>query len=135
MFFRQSAPRVTGLALAALGAILLAQISVAQSSDQEVAGEVSEEVMTFGAEVYLNNCSGCHGETGRGDGSAPGVANNSRIRDEAFLIRQILGGSEYMPGFAFLLTDAEVAAAATYIRNAFGNEHGLVGEEQVAALR
>jgi mono/diheme cytochrome c family protein len=40
-----------------------------------------------------------------------------------------------MPGFGAALSDREVAAVATYVRNSFGNEYGIVGEEAAAADR
>jgi len=39
-----------------------------------------------------------------------------------------------MPPFDSL-TDREIAAVATYIRNSFGNNHGIATEEEVAENR
>jgi mono/diheme cytochrome c family protein len=40
-----------------------------------------------------------------------------------------------MPAFAAQLTDRQVAAIATFIRNSWGNEHGMVDPAVVTALR
>ncbi|MBT5217890.1 MAG: cytochrome c, partial [Woeseia sp.] len=67
--------------------------------------------------------------------------------DPASLINVILYGPEIphppldtkrrkpMEEFQYELTDAEVAAVATYLRSSWGNVGGLVSAEQVAAQR
>lgn len=96
----------------------------------------SDAVMMSGKEIYLARCAVCHIESGvGGQAGAPSLVGNYRLRDEARVIEQILNGGQYMPGFAFLLNDAEVAAVATYIRNTWNNHHGSVVESTVAELR
>ena len=94
------------------------------------------EVMTLGKDVYLAKCAVCHKEDGvGGQAGAPSLVGNFRLRDERRVLEQILRGGQYMPGFAFLLTDTEIAAVASYIRNTWANSHGAVIESQVAELR
>lgn len=110
--------------------------SLAANEPAPKAPPPSGEVMVSGKEVYLARCAVCHIESGvGGQAGAPSLVGNYRLRDEKHVIEQLLNGGQYMPGFAFLLNDAEVAAVATYIRNSWGNSHGAVVESQVAELR
>lgn len=99
-------------------------------------GDSSGEVMSLGKDVYQARCAACHKDNGvGGEGGAPSLVGNSRLRDEKKIVEQILGGGQYMPGFAFSLADAEIAAVATYIRNSWDNHHGSVAEAEVTELR
>lgn len=114
----------------------LAQAAPAGNAAAAEAPEVSEQLRLAGEGLYIQYCVACHRAQGEGDGAgAPALARNSRLADEARLIRQVLQGGDYMPGFGARLTDAEIAAIATYIRNSWANEFGPVTEEQVAAIR
>lgn len=125
-----------------LGGPLLAQ-EVTQPpkiSDKKEAARQSPEpsvtILALGKEVYLARCAVCHNPEGSGGADAAlSLVANYRLRDDTKTIMQILNGGQYMPGFSFLLGDAEVAAVATYIRNSWNNHHGLVSEAQVAELR
>jgi len=99
------------------------------------AQEVAPQIMTAGAAVYMKNCAPCHQPMGQGEAPAPPLAGNSRLKDEKLVIGQILMGGEYMPSFGFQLSDADIAAVATYVRNSWDNKHGPVTAEQVAAMR
>ncbi len=99
------------------------------------AQEVAPSVMTAGEAVYTKNCAPCHQAKGEGEGSAPPLAGNSRLRDEKLVLGQIFMGGEYMPAFGFQLSDADIAAVATYVRNSWENKHGPVAAERVAAMR
>jgi cytochrome c oxidase subunit 2 len=101
----------------------------------DVAAQVAPNVMTAGAAVYTEHCASCHLATGLGEPPAPPLAGSSRLRDERMVLGQILQGGEYMPPFGVQLSDAEIAAVATYIRNSWENKHGPVSEAQVKALR
>jgi mono/diheme cytochrome c family protein len=84
------------------------------------------------------------------DESAPRLAGGSlavQASNPASLINVILYGPELpdpplptkrrnpMEEFQYLLTDAEVAAVASYVRSNWGNSAGLVTAEQVAKQR
>ncbi len=89
-----------------------------------------EELMSRGEEVYAAQCATCHQPDGEGLQPAfPALAGNAVVTgplDEH--IRVVLEGREgtAMQAFADLLTPADIAAALTYTRNAFGNETGDV---------
>lgn len=93
--------------------------------------------MTEGANVYRQTCAVCHGANGD-EALASHVAilaSNSRVGNERLVLRRIIHGSGYMPAFGDALSDHEVAAVATFVRNSFGNDFGLVGEEAAASTR
>ena len=108
-------------------------------------------VLGMGRTVYNLHCGTCHLPTGLGDDeSAPRLAGGSlavQASNPASLINVILYGPELpdpplptkrrnpMEEFQYLLTDAEVAAVASYVRNNWGNSAGLVTAEQVAKQR
>ncbi|MDI9237314.1 cytochrome c [Lysobacter sp. LF1] len=99
--------------------------------------------------LYFNLCAGCHGRDGEG---VPNVAvslrENSSLRepDARNLIVAILDGlpvhdfpgtgrMQDMPGFAADLSDAEVAALSTWLRQRHGGQTTAVNETQVRDLR
>ena len=100
---------------------------------------VSQDVLIAeGASVYRNRCARCHGRNGQGQwyghDAAPRLDGNfARLSVRGIAVQVIQGGS-YMPPFASL-TDREIAAVATYIRNSFGNNHGIATEEEVSKYR
>ena len=109
------------------------------------------QLMGRGRTVYNLHCGTCHLPTGEGDPEmAPRLSQGSLVVQSfnpASLLNVILYGPrlaehgsrpqwrEPMEGFQYLLDDEEVAAAATYIRNSWGNSAGLVTPEQVARQR
>lgn len=91
--------------------------------------------MARGGAIYVDSCSACH--TARGDGIVglfPRLSGAPLVQQAqpTSLIRVILTGSRAMasdpaptgpamPSFAWKLSDDEVAAVVTYIRNSWGN--------------
>jgi aldose sugar dehydrogenase len=104
---------------------------------QSVAGTDS-----LGASAYLTYCGSCHKSDGSGvAGSFPALVNSTVLygqRDQ--LIAKVLFGStskdteQQMPAFAFL-KDKEIAGILNYIRKNFANNHELIQEKQVGAIK
>ena len=104
---------------------------------------------TRGAELYVDNCAGCHRSDGLGYPRVfPRIAGNSTVlaRDPGSVIRLILEGSQLpatrsapselaMPGFAGRLSDDEVAQLANFVRGSWGNHAPPAKTSQVAAIR
>lgn len=92
--------------------------------------------MEEGGQIYAANCAMCHGSEGQGD-IGPGLAGNGFLDQTGGLITTILFGrpNHGMPPFEGQLSDEEVAAVATFVRNAWGNDFGPVEPEQVAEHR
>jgi len=105
--------------------------------------------MTLGARLYLDNCSACHFVDGRGANEVfPELDGNHLVTAEqpTGLIHMILEGAELpsteerpmrlrMPGFAWRLTDEEVAELASFLRSAWSNDAGAVSAGMVEDLR
>ncbi|MFD2648026.1 glucose/sorbosone family PQQ-dependent dehydrogenase [Devosia albogilva] len=92
------------------------------------------EVAGRGLPKYAANCAACHGPDGRGNAGAALVGNQD-LADETFVARTIVHGFGYMPAFGGRLSDQDIAEIGTYIRNAWGNEFGVLTTEQVEAVR
>ncbi|RAU39504.1 cytochrome c [Pseudomonas sp. RIT412] len=102
-----------------------------------------------GAELYVDNCAACHRTDGQGYRRVfPKIAGNSSVlsEDPVSMIRLVLAGSKLpataaapsqlgMPGFAWRLSDEEVAQLLTFIRSSWGNQAPAVSAGQVAQLR
>jgi alcohol dehydrogenase (quinone), cytochrome c subunit len=102
-----------------------------------------------GAELYDDNCAACHHTDGAGSPKAlPKIAGNSSVlaQDPSSLIRLVLAGGALpgttaaasplgMPGFAWRLSNEEVARLLTFIRTNWGNRAASVSAGEVARVR
>jgi len=102
-----------------------------------------------GAELYVDNCAACHRSDGAGyERVFPSIAGNARVlaSDPSSVIRLILLGGRLpatsaapsglaMPGFAWRLSDREVALLGTFIRNSWGNHAPAIGIQDVSRIR
>ncbi|MGO0792153.1 c-type cytochrome [Herbaspirillum seropedicae] len=109
----------------------------------------AERIMKQGKQLYGTLCVDCHG--GKGQGSAPDyppLAGNRAIAGPhpANAVRAVLNGgfppstagNPYpfgMPPFGPQLSDQEVAAVVSYVRNSWGNQGGLVSAAEVNRYR
>jgi cytochrome c oxidase subunit 2 len=87
-----------------------------------------EDLMVRGESVYADQCATCHQPDGMGLAPAFPALAGSPVATGPMEehIRVVLEGREgtAMQSFAELLTPADIAAALTYTRNAFGNQTG-----------
>lgn len=99
-------------------------------------GADMEALMTQGQGLFSSICQSCHGAEGQGL-VGPALNGNRYLERVEGVINTILDGrpDHGMPSFANQFDDQEVAAVATYIRNAWENEFGPVTPEEVAGLR
>lgn len=95
--------------------------------------ELMAMLMAEGAELYGIECMECHSDGGMG----PTLAANSRLSNKDLVIKALLLGVSDgdMPAFGPTLTDHQIAAVSTYIRNAQENTHGIVLESDVRRIR
>jgi mono/diheme cytochrome c family protein len=105
--------------------------------------------LALGARVYENSCAGCHGAQGAGHPAGmPALAGNRAVLLEppVNVLHVVLAGAfapstathpqpHGMPPFATTLSDAEIAAVVTYIRNAWGQVASPVSALDVNRLR
>ncbi|MBV8661528.1 MAG: cytochrome c [Hyphomicrobiales bacterium] len=117
------------------------------TSVQSISAE--DPKMRQGGEIYYNQCAACHGAQGIGIvGLFPRLAGAPVVQQvqPTSLIRVVLAGSRAvatagaptgpaMPSFAWKLSDDEVAAVLTYIRNAWGNAAPGVQSGDVGTMR
>lgn len=103
----------------------------------------------LGDQLYQQHCVDCHGASGQGAATAyPALAGNRAVTmaSHANPVQAILSGGfapatagnpqPYgMPPYRTLLTDTEVAAVASFIRQSWGNQAGKVTALDVQRLR
>jgi mono/diheme cytochrome c family protein len=106
-------------------------------------------VMALGADLYTRRCADCHGPQGEGArGAIPPLAGNRKLTmaSATNVIRVIVEGGfapatagnprPYgMPPFGHSLSREEIAAVATYVRNAWGHRASAVSELEVMAFK
>ena len=93
-----------------------------------------KELMELGEDVYTAQCAACHQSDGMGLAPAfPALAGSSVATGPVSEhIDVVLNGREgtAMQAWGNMLSEADIAAALTYTRNAFGNESGDVVQPQ-----
>jgi predicted lipoprotein with Yx(FWY)xxD motif/mono/diheme cytochrome c family protein len=90
------------------------------NSADATADATPEEVMAQGRAAYTMYCAACHTDDGRGS-VGPNLRENQRLANDVFMVRQLRDGGDEMPGFGGVMSDADLAAVATYVRNSWGN--------------
>jgi mono/diheme cytochrome c family protein len=105
--------------------------------------------MKIGAQIYADECSGCHTANGKGTlGIFPSLANSPIVQqtNPTSLLHVVLRGARSvgtekaptasaMPAFGWLLKDDQVAAVLTYIRNSWGNAAPAVSASEAGKAR
>jgi mono/diheme cytochrome c family protein len=105
--------------------------------------------MRAGAAIYQDLSSACHKPDGTGVANLfPNLAASNSVasREPTSLIRVVLRGTQSvstpsaptgptMPAYGWQLSDAEVAAVLTYIRNSWGHAAAAVTEHNVRNAR
>jgi mono/diheme cytochrome c family protein len=108
-----------------------------------------DPAMVAGAAIYRDVCAGCHKIDGSGIPYLfPDLAGSAAVasREPTTVLQVILHGAAsvatreeptgpQMPSYAWQLSDAQVAAVATYVRNSWGHAAGAVPESAVQAIR
>ena len=114
----------------------------------EVAAASTDELMAKGEAAFLANCAACHQPNGQGlPGAFPPLAGSDYLKGDRKQVMAAalfglsgpitVNGVDYngvMPSLGHL-TDADLAAALTYVFGSWGNDGAAVGEKEVAALR
>lgn len=105
--------------------------------------------MVLGQKLYEQQCAVCHGSRGQGTaGAFPALAGNATVTmaEPRNLLLVLLEGGyppstrlqphpHGMPPFGHVLSDAQVAAVANYVRNAWGNKAAEIGTMEVYRAR
>jgi mono/diheme cytochrome c family protein len=105
--------------------------------------------MAAGQKVFTTNCSSCHQANGKGQpGVFPPLAGNSFVTGPATAVISVVkngksgpitvNGTKYngqMPAWKGTLSDGDIAAVVSYIRNSWGNKASSVTAAQVTAAK
>lgn len=124
------------------------QKEVSESKERASPDEV-DRVLALGGKIYKANCVDCHQASGKGTWPAyPPLAGNHAITmaSPVNAIRVVLNGGfapstagnprPYgMPPYGPALSDSEVAAVVSYIRNSWGNKAPIVSAAEVNRYR
>ena len=93
------------------------------------------ELAARGEKVYQANCQVCHQPTGLGAPPAfPPLAGSKVVANTPELLQILLNGRNAMPSWKGL-SDVELGAVATHVRNSFGNKAGIVQPAEFHAAR
>jgi cbb3-type cytochrome c oxidase subunit III len=115
-------------------------------SEEQVAAARAPSGLS-GAQIFAAKCATCHQASGQGTSIRPPLAGNPDViaADSKGMIATIVNGrsgpltvngktyNDKMPTWEGQLSNADIAAVATYVRSAWGNNASGVTEQQVAA--
>ncbi|MDX8528945.1 cytochrome c [Mesorhizobium sp. MSK_1335] len=119
------------------------------ASPAEAPSAPAANVMSAGKNIYTDQCSACHQLGGDGvKNMFPSLKGSAAVQSHQpfSVVRLVLNGGHAasgpgnpnmlsMPSFGWKLSDREIAAVTTYIRNAWGNKADPVAPDDVKALR
>jgi mono/diheme cytochrome c family protein len=139
---------LAGLALcAAFAAPAVAQKKAAKAPAKKAGTAILAPLLAQGKSVYAQYCLTCHMADGLGvDGMNPPLAKTDYVLGDKTRLTKVLlnglqgveiNGEQYhgvMPAQESL-TDAQIAAVLTYVRNSFGNKASAVTAAEVKAVR
>ncbi|MGB6603770.1 MAG: cytochrome c [Steroidobacteraceae bacterium] len=120
-----------------------------EAAHRGVPFDAREPAMQSGAAIYADMCSACHRDDGKGVPYLfPNLADSSFVasNDPTSLVRVLIHGAQSvatrdeptgpaMPAFGRQLTDDEIAAVATYVRNSWGHAAPTVSANDVRKVR
>ncbi|GAB4464558.1 MAG: hypothetical protein OHK0044_02120 [Burkholderiaceae bacterium] len=98
--------------------------AMAAAADDPTKTWTLAELQERGAKVYAANCQACHQANGQGvKGAFPALDGSTVVMNTPQQIAIMLNGKGAMPSWKGL-SDVELAAVATYVKNAWGNKAG-----------
>jgi len=127
----------------------LAPATALPSKSAATTPQAPAPVAADGAQIFASRCASCHQATGAGlPGVFPPLAGSEWANADASQVAKILllgidgpitiKGATFhgvMPAFGHQLSDAEIAAVASYVRSSFGNKSPAVTADVVKAER
>ncbi|HWT71160.1 MAG TPA: cytochrome c [Oxalicibacterium sp.] len=132
-------------AMAAYLTSLPQQLPPPQATPDRMGAAEKQAILALGQSLYQDRCASCHQANGEGAaGIYPRLAGNHAVTSPVAVntIQVVLYGGfppstagnprPYgMPPFSQAMSDDEVAAVISYIRNAWGNQGGMVSSTEV----
>jgi alcohol dehydrogenase (cytochrome c) len=76
---------------------------------------------TAGMQVFVDNCSGCHGLSGTGANGGPTLVEQT---DRKAVLRQVRDGGGGMPAFKGSLSEKEIQDVASYVTERIAKKRG-----------
>jgi mono/diheme cytochrome c family protein len=142
-----SSSRMTDTDLAAMATYLKDRAGQGKAFNQPLGAD--DPQMKAGEAIYRDLCSSCHRQDGTGSAYLiPSLASSSAVasREPTSMLRVVLVGAQTaatqdeptapsMPAFGWQLTDQQVAAVTTYLRNSWGHTASAVSPGQVKQAR
>jgi mono/diheme cytochrome c family protein len=123
--------------MAGAGVLMLAGVS-GRAQDASGGGSKAPPSATEGKQVYEEICQACHMADAKGGGGAgaqiPALANNEKLKDSDYIVTLLLKGRGGMPWFTEMLTPAQMAAVATYVRGHFNAYPDPITEADVKRI-
>lgn len=130
-------------------AVYLTQLEQRPTATASAFKPAETSQMLLGEQVYTRSCADCHGEQGEGAaGAYPALAGNRTVTMASSVnpVQAILSGGFApatsgnpqpfgMPPFRTLLSDVEIAAVSSYIRQSWGNRASEVRPLDVQRAR
>ena len=109
--------------------------AMAAQADDPAKEWTQGELVARGLSVYQANCQVCHQASGQGAPPAfPPLAGSKVVATTPELLQILLHGRNAMPSWK-ALSDVELAAVATHVKNAYGNKGGVVQPAEFRAAR
>ncbi len=101
---------------------------------QAPAQQPGDPVFDRGQALFEDNCAACHQSSGEGiPPNFPALDGNGNLSDHELIVAQVRGGKNAMPAFPDLSAE-EIAAVATYVRNAWSNDFGPVSTAEAESV-
>jgi len=108
-----------------------------------------DPMMSAGSAIYMDLCAACHRKDGTGSAFLiPSLASSTAVssREPTSILRVVIQGAQSaatpseptgpsMPAFGWQLTDAQIAAVTTYIRNSWGHAAAATEASEVSKAR
>jgi mono/diheme cytochrome c family protein len=152
MHRRLRSRRVYRTALITLGlvtAVSAGALRTLSNAEARTPARTTTRQPSNGKQIFATTCAACHQPTGQGvEGAFPPLDKSEWVNgDEAKMVRIIMHGlsgpvevagqtySSMMPPWGGVLSDADIAAVATYVRGAWGNKAAPVTTATVASIR
>jgi mono/diheme cytochrome c family protein len=128
-------------------AVYLKSLPAQDKAARPAAG--TDAAMQAGQAIFADQCAACHSSGGSGIPHLfPSLTGSSSVQSDnpTNLIRVVLEGARSvatagaptapaMPAFDWKLSDAEIAAVITYLRNSWGNAAAAVSSDMVKSQR
>lgn len=137
---RQRYLALLGLVTVALVILILPSLGGAQDATPGAEAPAAAALIEQGEALYNRTCLACHQAGGAGVTDVsfgyPALAGNVLVTldDPTVLVQTLISGRAGMPNFRGL-SDEEIAAVTSYVRQAWGNTAGPVDPALVAEVR